>query len=184
VSGDTTITNAGVTTTAKVNGVSYNTSPSTNTVAVVTGTNATTYEAVPNAALANASTTVNGTTCTLGSTCAPVATAPLATGSSTGNVFTAPNGYFICTATCTVTPPVPAAGYEFCVMNADNTTGVITLGALGSSARYEATSRAAYGTAGTGTLSSAGAVGDQLCLVGLDSTHYLTATYVGTWTAS
>jgi hypothetical protein len=184
VSGDTTITNAGVTTTAKVNGVSYGTSPGTNTVAVVTGTNATTYEAVPNAALANSTMTVNGTTCTLGSSCAPVSAAPLSSGSSTGNTFTAPEGYFVCTAACTVTPPVPAAGYEFCVLNADNATGVITLGAIGSSARYENTARTAYGTAGTGTLSSAGAVGDMACIVGLDSTHYLTTTFVGTWTAS
>lgn len=41
------------TTVVKVNGVSYGTSPSTNTVPVVTGSNAVTYEAVPNAALAN-----------------------------------------------------------------------------------------------------------------------------------
>lgn len=62
-------------TVAKVNGVAYSASPSTNTVAVVTGTNATTYEAIPNAALANAATTVNGQTCSLGSTCTISATA-------------------------------------------------------------------------------------------------------------
>jgi hypothetical protein len=56
-------------TVAKVHGVTYPASPSTNTVPVVTGTNAITYEAVPNAALANAGTTVNGQTCTLGSSC-------------------------------------------------------------------------------------------------------------------
>ncbi len=56
-------------TVAKVNGVAYGTSPSTNTVPVVTGTNVITYEAVPNAALANSATTPNGQTCTLGSTC-------------------------------------------------------------------------------------------------------------------
>ena len=117
-------------------------------------------------------------------TAAQLPAAPLATGSSTGNTLTAPFGYFICTAACTVTPPVPAAGYQFCVMNADNTTGAITLGALGSSAKYEATARTSYGTAGTGTLSSAGAAGDMICIIGLDSTHYLSPTYVGTWTAS
>ncbi len=113
-----------------------------------------------------------------------IAPAPLAVGSSTGNTVAAPYGYFVCTAACTVTPPVPAAGYQFCVMNADNATGAITLGAIGSSARYENTARTAYGTAGTGTLSSGGAVGDMICIIGLDSTHYLSPTYVGTWTAS
>ena len=78
--------------------------------------------------------------------------APLATGSGTGNVLNAPIGYFICTTTCTVTPPVPSAGYQFCVMNDDDVNTVITLGALGSSAKYENTARSAYGTAGTGTL--------------------------------
>jgi hypothetical protein len=56
-------------TVAKVNGVSYGATPSTNTVPVVTASNTVTYEAVPNAALANSSSTVNGQTCTLGSTC-------------------------------------------------------------------------------------------------------------------
>jgi len=110
--------------------------------------------------------------------------APLATGSGTGNVLNAPIGYFICTTTCTVTPPVPSAGYQFCVMNDDDVNTVITLGALGSSAKYENTARSAYGTAGTGTLASNGAVGDMICIVGRDSTHYLSPTYVGTWTAS
>jgi hypothetical protein len=109
---------------------------------------------------------------------------PLATGSSTGNTVTGPNAYFVCTAACTVTPPVPVAGYQFCVMNDDAVTGVITLGAIGSSARYENTARTAYGTAGTGTLVSGGAVGDMICIVGRDSTHYLSPTFVGTWTAS
>ena len=135
--------------------------------------------------------------------------APLATGSGTGNVLNAPIGYFICTTTCTVTPPVPSAGYQFCVAElltstspestsitsegvaragvaniANDVNTVITLGALGSSAKYENTARSAYGTAGTGTLASNGAVGDMICIVGRDSTHYLSPTYVGTWTAS
>ncbi len=109
---------------------------------------------------------------------------PLATGSSTGNTLTAPRGYFICTAACTVTPPVPAAGYEFCVTNDDNVSSAITLGAIGTSARYENTGRTAYGTAGTGTFVSSGAVGDKACLLGRDATHYLTVSFSGTWTAS
>ena len=61
-----TVSNATV---AKVNGVSYGPTPSTNTVPVVTASNTVTYEQVPNAALANSSTSVNGQTCTLGGSC-------------------------------------------------------------------------------------------------------------------
>ncbi len=111
-----------------------------------------------------------------------IAPATLATGTSVS--LTAPRQYYVCTGTCTVTPPVPAAGYEFCVLNGDNVTTVITLAALGSSARYEATARTSYGTAGTGTLVSGGAAADKVCIVGLDSTHYLTVSYNGTWTAN
>ena len=82
--GDMTNSAGSLTTTVgHVNGVSYGASPSTNTVAVVTGANATTYEAVPNAALANASTTINGQTCTLGSTCTITASAGTITVGST-----------------------------------------------------------------------------------------------------
>jgi hypothetical protein len=69
-------------------------------------------------------------------------------------------------------------------MNGDNVATVITLAAIGSSARYEATARTSYGTAGTGTFVSSGAVGDKACILGLDSTHYLTPSYNGTWVAS
>lgn len=130
------------------------------------------------------SLTVNGTTCTLGTSCTPPGRDLLVVGSSTGNTFTAPTGYFVCTSTCTVTPPVSAAGYQFCVMNDDNVSTVITLGAIGSSVKYENTARTAYGTAGTGTFTSGGAVGDMVCIVGRDSTHYLTTTFKGTWVAS
>lgn len=107
---------------------------------------------------------------------------PLATGTSVS--LAAPRQYYVCTGTCTVTPPVPAAGYEFCVLNDDNVATVITLAALGSSARYETTARTGYGTAGTGTFVSGGAAADKMCLLGLDSTHYLVASSFGTWTAN
>lgn len=103
----------------------------------------------------------------------------LQTGSSTGNTLTASNGYFICTAACTVTPPVPAPGYQFCVMNDDNVTSIITLGAI-SGVQYENTARTSYKTANT-SIASAGAAGDMLCIVGRDATHYLAPTFVGTW---
>lgn len=107
---------------------------------------------------------------------------PLTAGASVS--LSAPRQYFVCTTTCTITVPVPAAGYEFCVMNDDNVATVITLSAIGSSARYENTARTAYGTAGTGTFISGGAVGDKVCILGRDATHYLTASFNGTWTAN
>ncbi len=104
--------------------------------------------------------------------------------SGTSVSLTAPFEIYVCTSTCTVTPPVPALGYQFCVVNGDNVATVITMAAIGSSARYENTARTAYGTAGTGTFISAGAVKDFVCIVGLDSTHYLTTNFSGTWTAN
>lgn len=77
------ISAAGSFTMGKLNGVTYGSSPSTNTVPVVTSSNTITYEAVPNAALANSTfavtngyggsvtscgSTVLGSTCTLGAT--------------------------------------------------------------------------------------------------------------------
>lgn len=53
----------------KVNGVAYPSTPFNNTIPVVTGANTVTYEQVPNAALANPQTTVNGQVCILGSAC-------------------------------------------------------------------------------------------------------------------
>ena len=61
LTGDTTTSGGKTTTTGKVNGVAYPSAPSTNTVPVVTGANTITYEAVPNAALANSSVTINST---------------------------------------------------------------------------------------------------------------------------
>lgn len=114
---------------------------------------------------------------------AAVAAAPLPT-PGTSATLVAPRSYYVCTGTCTVTVPVPAAGMEFCIMNDDNVSTVITMAAIGSSARYENTARTAYGTAGTGTFVSGGAVGDKVCLLGRDSTHYLTVSFNGTWTAN
>lgn len=90
-----------------------------------------------------------------------------------------PRGYAVCTGTCTVSVPVPVAGYEFCVMNDDNVATQITLSALGSSARYENSARTAYGTAGTGTLVVSAAAKNKVCLLGRDSTHYLTVSNDG-----
>jgi hypothetical protein len=70
------------------------------------------------------------------------------------------------------------------VANDDAIATVITLAGLGSGARYENTARTAYGTAGTGTMISSGAVGDKVCLYGRDSTHYMTLFSTGSWTVN
>jgi hypothetical protein len=102
----------------------------------------------------------------------------------TSITLAAPSGFAICTGTCTVSVPVPAAGYQFCILNDDNVSTAITLSALGSSAQYENSARTAYGTAGTGTLVLSAAPANMVCIVGRDSTHYLTTNYVGTVTVN
>ena len=93
-----------------LNGVSFGSSPSTNTVPVVTGSNATTYEAVPNAALANSSITLNGQTVALGAS----GTIPIQTNGS-GNTSQA--GINLITSTVnatgfTATPSNPGTNQE------------------------------------------------------------------------
>lgn len=108
---------------------------------------------------------------------------PAAT-NGTSVTFTSVGGYFVCTGTCTITVPVPAAGIQICVQDDVAVTSVITFAAIGSSSRYGNTGQTAYGTAGTGTLISGGAAGDKMCLLGRDSTHYVVASFTGTWVAS
>jgi hypothetical protein len=113
---------------------------------------------------------------------AQIPAAIFATGTTVS--LTAPRQYYECTAACNVTPPVPASGYEFCVRNANNTTGAITLVNPGSSVQFENQAKTAYGTATSGTLSSAGAATDQVCIVGNGTTKYDIFSITGTWTAS
>jgi len=115
-------------------------------------------------------------------TATQLAASDFTTGSA--KTFSLNSGYFECTGTCTITMPVPAAGQQYCVRNANNQATVITFAAIGSSARYEATAKTSYGTAGTGTLVSGGTALDQMCLVGKDSTHFDIFSYAGTWTAN
>lgn len=114
----------------------------------------------------------------------PPQLAPSTLTAGTSVSLTAPRQYYICTGTCTITPPPPVAGYEFCAGNDNNVATVITFAALGSSAMYLNQAGTAYGTAGTGTFVSGAAVNNWACLIGRDSTHYLTKNLVGTWTAS
>jgi hypothetical protein len=84
-----------------------------------------------------------------------------------------------CTGACTVTPPTPAAGYQFLVRNTPGTTGVITIAGV-SSVLYEKTDYSGYGTANT-SATSGGALGDKICLIGHDATHYDVGCFNGTW---
>jgi hypothetical protein len=49
---------------------------------------------------------------------------------------------------------------------------------------YENSARTAYGTPATGTLVVAAAAADMVCIVGRDSTHYLTTRYSGVITVN
>ena len=105
-------------------------------------------------------------------------TIPLTIGAS-GSI-TGSNGYYVCTSTCSITLPTPGAGYQFCIRNDNAVTTVITILAI-SGVQFEKTTFATYGTVTTGTMVSGGAVGDKICLIGRDSTHYLVGSFVGTW---
>lgn len=77
-----------------------------------------------------------------------------------------------CTSTCSVPVPVPTQGYQICISNDAGISTVITLSALGSSAMYPLADKSGYGTAGTGTMVSIAAIGNNVCLIGRDATHY------------
>ena len=109
------------------------------------------------------------------------AAAPLTVG--TGGTISTADGYYICTTTCAITLPTPAAGFQFCIRNDSAVTTVITISAI-TSVQFEKTTYNGYGTVTTGTMVSGGALGDKICLIGRDSTHYLVGSYVGTWTNS
>lgn len=122
---------------------------------------------------------LNGGTITSTGTCS-LAPVTFATGTThtfgSGGIFAE---IWECTGACTVTPPTPAAGYQFCVRNTTGTTGVITLAGV-SSVLYEKTDFSAYGTANTAA-TSGGAAGDKICIVGHDATHYDVLSFNGTW---
>ncbi len=75
LSGDVTATGNGpvAATVNRVNGVTYGSSPSTNTVPVVTAANTVTYETLPNASLTNSSVTLGTTNVALGATASSLA---------------------------------------------------------------------------------------------------------------
>lgn len=105
---------------------------------------------------------------------------PVTANHGTSRTVSLQSEFYVCTSTCTVTPLTPSEGTQLCVQNDDNVSTVITLAAI-SGVQYEATARTSYGTANH-TVTSGGAVKDQICIVGRDTTHYNVWSSVGTWT--
>jgi hypothetical protein len=131
-SGDITMTNAGVFTVAKVDGVTYPSGATTvNTVPVITGANTITYETVPNAALTNSSVTLGSTSVSLGGTAGSLAGLTSLTTAST--IYSYNNGANSVTLTApasgvtayTLTLPALAPSSNGQVLSA-NTAGVAT----------------------------------------------------------
>lgn len=112
-------------------------------------------------------------------TVSPTQLAPATFATGTTHTLVAPSEIWECTGACSVTPPTPAAGYQFIVRNTPGTTGVITIVGV-SSVLYEKTDYSGYGTANT-SATSGGALGDKICLVGHDATHYDVGCFNGTW---
>jgi hypothetical protein len=97
----------------------------------------------------------------------------------TTHTFVAPAEIWECTGTCTVTPPTPAAGYQFVVRTSPGVSAVITIAGV-ASVLYEKTVFSGYGTANTAATVTA-ANGNKLCLIGHDATHYDVGCFNGTW---
>jgi hypothetical protein len=91
----------------------------------------------------------------------------------------APEQTYVCTGVCTVTPPTPAPGYKFCILNDNNVATAITLAAI-SGVSYQNTNFTSYKSANTSIVSS-GAAGDRMCILGRDATHYLVQSFIGSW---
>ena len=110
--------------------------------------------------------------------------ATLATCGATCSI-TALTSYIVCTENCTITPPAPAAGVQICTRNGNNGSYTIIFAALGATKYYEKPDHTGYGTATTGTLSATAAITNSICLIGLDTAHYLIwGAPIGTWTAN
>jgi hypothetical protein len=84
----------------------------------------------------------------------------------------------------TYTLPTPAAGKQYCIKNSYNgsaaDTGVLTL-AVATPGTHFIIKNGTKGSA-TGTISSGGAAGDAMCVVGISTTLWEAYIQVGTWT--
>lgn len=106
-------------------------------------------------------------------------TIPLPSGSGTLTI-SRPNGFAICTSTCTINLPAATGGSQFCVQNTDNVATVITILPT-AGAQLENTSRTSYKALGA-TLVSGGAIGDQICMIAVNATQWNVWLFTGTWT--
>lgn len=88
-------------------------------------------------------------------------------------------GYYISSTNKVFQLPTPSSGCEVCVKNIQGGTNTINL-SVGTGIYLEETDGSAYCTA-TYNLISSGANGDQICVVGLDATHWTTWSSKGTW---
>jgi hypothetical protein len=112
--------------------------------------------------------------------------APTPGDTGTGTTLAGPREYYYCSGTCTVTlPNGPAAGsvYEFCILNLPGVSTAITLSAA-TNRYYGKPDQSGYGTQTTGTLACTAAAGNKLCVISVDATHYMVASYNGTCTAN
>jgi hypothetical protein len=106
---------------------------------------------------------------------------------TTGSGSASPTGssiIYVCTSTCSISLPTPAAGSQACVQNDAAVSTVITIATITGVFFQKAVAPGTangYGSTG-GTATSGGAVGDMICFVGRDTTHYLTPSFGGTWT--
>jgi hypothetical protein len=105
---------------------------------------------------------------------------PTTTVSSGAITVSARRAYVVCTAACQLTIPAPVAGQQICARNAPGTTGAITL-VNQSGMYYEKTDNSGYITVNHKYVSG-GAATDQICILGYDSTHYITMSSTGTFT--
>jgi hypothetical protein len=87
-------------------------------------------------------------------------------------------------AAVTYTLPTPAAGLQYCVKNSNNgsaaDTGILTL-AVATPGTHFIVYNGTKGSS-TGTMTSAGAAGDAMCVVGISATLWEAYVQVGTWT--
>ena len=126
-------------------------------------------------------TSVNGTTIPASGTLAVI---PAITVHSSGSPYSLAGVtglYYNNTAsTYSWTLDAPTAGKQYCFGNYSARTGALT---ITSTTSVYIVYKGANGTVTTGTLVSGGAAGDFICLVGVDSTHYMAAgAGYGTWT--
>jgi hypothetical protein len=91
-----------------------------------------------------------------------------------GNVtVSAPAISYICTAACTITPLSPTVFNSIlCVQNGPGVSSVITIAGI-TGVYYGKTDNSGWASSSGGTITSAGAPTDAICIQPYDSTHYI-----------